>query len=669
MSTRVSYLFVVVFLLLAAGLRLWQISAVPPGLNTDETTEARIIETARQGRIEVFYEIGTTGYEGLYGVGAAAFTSVTGAGVIGYRMLSVFAGLLTLALVYALGKRLFGTEAGFAALALLTVTMFPIVLSRAVVPDMLLPLLVTAVLLALARSLSIYGGQRLTEPDTIPFAALGALIGLSLYVHPVGFAITLIAGLVIIGMALRRVSFSPRTFSYLWFALVVAIVIATPYLISSLQNPNAAGAGRLLTLADNPFAALINAVGSLIFVGDVRPLYNVPGRPMFDLISAIFILLGLVAAVTGWRQPRYFLLIIAVGVLIPVKLLGTTEPDFINFAPLLPIIALLFGLGVVTVYRGLPARPRTIRLLLIVGMIALVGFNLQWTVRDLFGIWPADTSVQAAYMGRIGGIAQHLDRTADDRPTVICTSDVAAPQRINGLTTPQRLGLLMHNREVHLRYADCGQALVLPAGGSAAQVVFPEAAGVNGVYPYLRNWLATPVERDPGLPAGVVHIDAAVRLADTVGAFTTTAPVTFAPEAPGGAEVTALPVRFGGNLTFLGDVRTWEGAYRPGDFVTLTTFWRVDGVLPPDLRLFAHVLSDPAAIVAQADGIGIVPAQLRPRDVFVQIIFIQLPATLPPGEYRVSIGAYEAGSRARLAVYDGIEPRGSRLFTGTITVE
>ncbi|MCS7070311.1 MAG: hypothetical protein NZM00_02320, partial [Anaerolinea sp.] len=85
--------------------------------------------------------------------------------------------------------------------------------------------------------------------------------------------------------------------------------------------------------------------------------------------------------------------------------------------------------------------------------------------------------------------------------------------------------------------------------------------------------------------------------------------------------------------------------------------------------LFVHVLSDPAVIAAQSDGIAVVPAQLQARDIFIQVIFVQLPYTMPDGTYSVSIGAYERGSGARLAVYNGSEPRGSRLFLGAIRVQ
>jgi hypothetical protein len=95
----------VLVLLGAAVWRMNSLTEVPPGLHPDEVTEIRLIETARRGRIEVFYDIGGAGYEGLYPAISAAVTSALGGGVIGYRMVGVLAGFLSIALLYAVGKR------------------------------------------------------------------------------------------------------------------------------------------------------------------------------------------------------------------------------------------------------------------------------------------------------------------------------------------------------------------------------------------------------------------------------------------------------------------------------------------------------------------------------------------------------------------------------------
>jgi len=150
LSNRVSYALVVLLLLLAAFLRMSHLGTLPPGFSDSEITDIRIAETARLGRVEVFYNVNGQGREGLYQSVLAAATSA-GGGLIGYRIFSVWIGVITLALVYVLGKHLFGGLAGLAAAALLSVSMLPSVLARFVGPEATLPLYVTAVLAALSR--------------------------------------------------------------------------------------------------------------------------------------------------------------------------------------------------------------------------------------------------------------------------------------------------------------------------------------------------------------------------------------------------------------------------------------------------------------------------------------------------------------------------------------
>jgi hypothetical protein len=83
------------------------------------------------------------------------------------------------------------------------------------------------------------------------------------------------------------------------------------------------------------------------------------------------------------------------------------------------------------------------------------------------------------------------------------------------------------------------------------------------------------------------------------------------------------------------------------------------------------VLSDPAAIISQTDTLSVLATQLHPRDVFIQITFVELPDSTPAGNYAISIGAYQDSDNMRLAVLQGNQPRGTRLFLAgnTITVE
>jgi hypothetical protein len=191
------------------------------------------------------------------------------------------------------------------------------------------------------------------------------------------------------------------------------------------------------------------------------------------------------------------------------------------------------------------------------------------------------------------------------------------------------------------------------------------------MFEYVQGWLndGALLLSPEAPPETVIVLNAEQRLADTIGRFTTTVPVMFAPETPGGMEITQPPVRLGGNISFLGYEPLSDEPYHPGDYVTLISYWRVDGTMPSDLRLFTHILLDPTLPAAQQDVISVLPRSLLPRDVLLQISFVRLPDVMQNGQYRVSIGAYESNTGTRLPVFEGETQRGARLFLQEITVE
>jgi hypothetical protein len=257
---------------------------------------------------------------------------------------------------------------------------------------------------------------------------------------------------------------------------------------------------------------------------------------------------------------------------------------------------------------------------------------------------------------------------------VICTSDLKPQTNPVNLTNTQLLALMMHREDVTLRYADCGSALILTGGGSREQIILVEATGLEGINPYLREWLNYgEMINQPDLPPdSVIVLDVADELANHIGAFMTTAPVAYdllATADPGEQQVIPPPVRLGGNLAFLGYDRTWADSYAPGDVVPVITYWRVDGNVSNNLRLFTHILADPITVAAQSDPISVLPEQLRPRDVFIQVSYVMLPRTMPRGlTYGISVGAYESNTQNRLPVFEGEQVRGNRLFVGQINV-
>src|SRR5512139_99746 len=83
-------------LVIAAFFRLWNLSTAPPGMSAEELVNAQISDRVREGDISVVYDQIRPGREGLYYALLAGSTSITGRGLILWRLPSVWLAMLSL---------------------------------------------------------------------------------------------------------------------------------------------------------------------------------------------------------------------------------------------------------------------------------------------------------------------------------------------------------------------------------------------------------------------------------------------------------------------------------------------------------------------------------------------------------------------------------------------
>ena len=131
MNRRIEFLIVTSVLVLAAVLRIWDLATLPPGFSNDELAFIRITETVRQGDVSVYYQVGDAqGRAGMYGVGNVLATELVGGGLLGYRVFPFWMGMLALALLYAVVRRLFGVPVALIALGVMAVNLRAVLLAR-----------------------------------------------------------------------------------------------------------------------------------------------------------------------------------------------------------------------------------------------------------------------------------------------------------------------------------------------------------------------------------------------------------------------------------------------------------------------------------------------------------------------------------------------------------
>jgi hypothetical protein len=113
----------------------------------------------------------------------------------------------------------------------------------------------------------------------------------------------------------------------------------------------------------------------------------------------------------------------------------------------------------------------------------------------------------------------------------------------------------------------------------------------------------------------------------------------------------------------------------PGDTLTVVLIWESDGEVDRSYMVFCHLLSASRELVAQRDGppiYGVRPTTTwRAGEVIEDSYEILLDDDLPPGEYELSVGMYDAEKMERLAAYDASGGRllEDRIVLGALRVE
>ncbi len=696
MNRRVELLAVTSFLLLAVLLRVWDLASLPPGFSDDELAHIRMTETVRQGDISVYYQVGgVQGRAGMYAVGNMFATELVGDGLFGYRILSFWMGLLALALLYAVARRLFGVPVALIALGAMSVNLRAVLLSRSVTSEAVVLPYVLLTLFCLLVALNVRRDVRFHTPNTLPFALLAVLFGASGYLHYTMLVLGPLGALFFLHLVFTHQPLSRRAWSAWVFVIVLATVVAMPYLISTLREPELSEPYILSTQRPHNLTdavdGLLHAVGGVIWRGDPSPTHNLPEAALLGPAMAVLLLIGVGTAIRRWREPGYALLlmVLAAGVLTDAWV--GVKPTFSANLVALPAVYILPGIGALAVWRALRGRDvrhawQPVTLVLVVILVAnLIAIRVR-----LFDDWRNDAGVYQAYHASLGYLAAYLDRTPDGLPVSMCALRLNEPAA-SGLTPRQMLRLMMRREDMNIRHSDCRGGLVLINAGAPMRFAFADIANREVMPPELDDWLsdAQPIPV-AGLPDGsVLRLDVEQRVRDAGGFWDAMAPVFYMPDDEHEGEPVKLPVQLEQNLTFAGyEPRVLEDPRLPGgDPIVLTTYWRVDGPLPANLGIFAHLLAYPQPEPdsgtrvpllepwAEANSLDVVAKELRKRDIFVQVSYLWLSENLKPGPYALTVGAYTDTVTIldnHLDVLDSAhdyQPHGDRLLLGDIIVE
>lgn len=654
------WLSILFLLLLAFALRVWQLAEIPPGLTHDEANHGREALEVLQGVWRIYYPV-SYGREPLYNYVLAGAIGLWGSSLFSLRLVSAYFGLAAAAGAFAWGRRVFGYPTAYLAAGLLAVSFWPLATSRQILRSSILPFFTILAVFSFWLLL-----QRRRQSQAVHWLLLGFVLGTAatLYIYMAARVLWLIFPLLLIYLALlpdQRDKFR-RVWRPALAGLAGVALLFLPLLVYLRHNPDAEARVGMLS---RPLEALLagdagplwrNIWGALMAFG--RPgygdhflAYNLPGRPLLEIPTAFFLLVGLAVCLWRWRRPAYALLLLWFGLgVVPSLVTGPEAGVTRNLAALIPAF-LLPAVGFMALVGRLPERRRLSRrvpLFLAVGWLLWAGLSANY---DYFFHWSQSPDVRAAYQQTLVQSLHYAAEMADVGQPVVVSSLHPGPAHDRAVAQ-----VVMGGDEPALRGVDARTAMIFPRQ-QEAYLLLPASTPLHPAFAHL----VEPLRR------------VELRADDLDPYFTVMRLRPYAPPAQ-------QPSLNFGDALYLVEARWLASPVAPGSVAELFTLWQVieperAGALDPfllarDAALFTHLLDENGDIVAQRDGLDAPAWSWRAGDWVAQVQQIWLPPDMAAGRYDTAIGVYERASGARLPVWEAAGPLADdRAFVIPLWVE
>jgi hypothetical protein len=686
-------LYIVLVLWLAFALRVWQLTAVPPGLTHDEANHGREAIGILDGQFFYFFPL-NYGSEPLYSYTVAAAMAGIGKNLLALRYVNVVFGLAAIALTYAWAARLLGRGSAWLSAALLALSFWPLASSRQALRAGMLPFFMLLAVWFFWQNLAPSGRQRragghcplpaahrplhstplLTDyrlPLSTSSLAFGLSIAATLHIYLAARVTWLLFPLFLLYLALVHRERFRRSWRPVLAGLLLAGLLAIPMFLYLRAHPEMQTRVAMLDrpleqLRAGEWRPLLATTTEAILAffwpgyGDQFLAYNIPGRPVLDALTAVFFLAGLLVCLWRWRQPVYAFLLLwwAVGIL-PSLVTGPTANTTRNLAAL-PAVYLLAAVGFGAIWpivaraslealRG--AKPGTLARVgypryesIRVVILAVAAVWLAWvgwtSARDYFDRWGQSAEVRGAYQQTLVAALTYLkDRHLPEQPLVLSSV-------YPGPAHDPSIAFVLAGEDAQLqaaRWVDARYALVIPGSGSG-YVLAPASTPIHPTFQALLQPAGSVTLRPDDLDPGFTLFR--LREGEAAGL-------------PGRSNGLQQPTDFGAAVRLR--YANWLApAVRPGETAELLTAWevldpaRAGPLVPPayttDAVFFTHLLDENGEIVAQRDGLDAPSWAWQPGDVILQIHPLTIPHDTQPGEYQPLVGIYDRTSGVRLPV-------------------
>ncbi len=677
-------------LLTAFALRAWNLTGIPPGLTHDEANHGREAIGILNGIYRYFFPL-NYGSEPLYSYTVALFMAALGRGVLALRLVNVVFGTAAIAMTYVWAAPRLGRATAQLGAILMAVSFWPLASSREALRAGMLPFFMALAVWAFWRILEITNEEGSGKADTRDFIGdtdqehsklvprhlslaicFGLAVALTLHIYLAARVTWLLFPAFLGYLALFHRPVFRRSWRPVLAGLLLAGALIAPMFLYLRAHPEMQ---TRLDMLDKPLEdiaavnlgpVLLNVRDALLaFVwpgfGDQFLAYNIPGRPVLDVGSTVFFILGLAVCLWRGRRPVYaFLLLWFLTGIIPSLVTGPTANTTRNMAAL-PAVYLIVGVGFVATLsvlrrkgeseKGregdraripsphLPFSPSIITLAAVV-FIVWVAFI---SARDYFIHWGESAEVRGAYQHTLVSAIEHIQSNYSDADPILFSSVYPGPAHDSSIALVAGAGQPAISETA--RWADARYALVVPPGRTLAAI--PYSTPPHPAFIPLLESIETvdlrPDDLDPRF--SVYGLDSAAASA----ALTADTELE-------------TPVDFNGAIELV-SARWLPESVRPGETADLLTVWRVldpaqaGPVVPPSFTteavMFTHVLDDAGGLLGQRDALDAPSWAWQTGDLIAQVHPVVVPESAEPGEYPAIIGIYDRTSGVRLPVAGG----------------
>ena len=395
-------LALIAILILAAGLRLYNLDDLPAGLWFDEADN---LFQARQyardpGRIPVYAP--STNLPTMFLMPVAAIVKLAGVAITTPRLVAAAFGLLGVIATYLFVRHAFGTSAALIAAFIVAVMRWDLNWSRIGMHG------ITGVLFAALTGWLTLRAIRSGRASDYAFAGVSLGLGMWFYA-PLRMFPLVVAFILLTHLLIAR----PNLRSYLANVAIMAILalfVAAPVIQFAANNTEQfferTETTSLFNLtpreewASQLHSSLVRHVFMFNVEGDPNPRHNLPNAPMLDRVTGALFLLGFFFALLRWRRIALFTLPFWVFfmVLPGVLTVPWETPQSLRSILVIPAVAALAALVIDLLWRTCKDVPwRLMRRVALPAILALLGIVAYLNVDLYFGDQANDPRVYAAF--------------------------------------------------------------------------------------------------------------------------------------------------------------------------------------------------------------------------------------------------------------------------------